>query len=172
MFMHQTTAEWTHHQKESCRQRMFPSCMLLLLLNALNYLSTNTHSHLVHTIQSPVNHRIMRFAYLPWFVLGSHTWAEGIDEVTPGPCLAWLGASVQTSRLLPLLCAALWESLTARVWMLTLRANGKHQPNAKQTKAKQAKSSYTISVMSPFSLYLSPSLHLLVSPGKPQWLVC
>lgn len=94
MFIHQTTAEWAHHQNESCRQRMFPSCMLLLPLNALNYLSTNTQSHLVHAIQSRVNHRIMRFAYLPWFVLGGHTWAEGVDEVTPGPCLAWLGASL------------------------------------------------------------------------------
>lgn len=74
------------------------------------------------------------------------------------------GLSVQTSRLLPLLFAALWESLTDRVWMLTLRANGKHKPNAKQTKAKQAKCSCTISVMSIFLFYLSvslaPSLHV------------
>lgn len=47
-----------------------------------------------HHVCCRCNRRVMRFVYLPWFVLCGHTWAEDIDEVTPGPCLAWPGASL------------------------------------------------------------------------------
>lgn len=74
---------------------------------------------------------IMRFMPLARFCCGTR--AADVDDVTPPPCLAGPeGLPVQTSRLLPLLNA----DMTARVWMLTLRADSKRQPNAKQTKAK------------------------------------
>lgn len=82
----------------------------------------------------------------------------------PGPLVE--GLPVQTSGLLPLLHAVLWESLAVGVWMLTLCASGKHQPNAIQTKAKPL---YSL-CNEPLSLHLSisPLLHLPMSPGKPQ----
>lgn len=46
---------------------------------------------LAHVIQSR-RHIPMRLTYLPWFVLNGPKWAEGLNGVTPGPCLAWLEA--------------------------------------------------------------------------------
>lgn len=78
------------------------------------------------------------------------------------PCLARpVGLPVQTSRLLPLLGA----DMTARVWMLTLRANSKQQPNAEQTKAKNKQRVHiAFSVMSSRAPVLTQSLS--------HWLIC
>lgn len=126
MLFHQPTAEWTHHGDERRSRRAFPSCIC----------RARSREVCVLGLICP-----------PWSHMGSrHRWGD------PRPLYgAARGLPVQTSRLLPLLGASLRDGqgdMTVRLWMLTLRANSKHQPNAKQTKAKQVKSSYTISVMS------------------------
>lgn len=111
----------------------------LMLQNVLNYITTNTHSHLIHTVQSCVQ-RIMRFTYLPWFALGGHTWTGGTDEFTLGPCLAWLRASLcrlaDSCHCCMLPCEKAWRP-RSECWPYVLMVNTSQMPNKqKQTKRR------------------------------------
>lgn len=103
----------------------------------------------------------MRFTHKHRLVLSGLIWAEGTHELTLGPSSFGMAKGLVVQAL----CSVERSPVrNPNSQGLNVDPNGKLQPDAKQTKAKQAGELYTISV--------SPSLHLLVSPGKPLWLLC